>query len=837
MLLGGQTVRVDLAPRWMVRENTYRYRTLRHEGGVELDRLLAEIHDGSVRRATMRDATINELEALIPRLDGVSRRQALAAKRAVHNAAKTLPTLGSELCGVAPLTYAWWRHTQQLAAAAIAVDELEGRDLTSERAVLSTWAGDERVQQSVAMTSTVLLHALRGSARGGDPDKRGRKSEPALVQYFSRSTLRVSPFSRYTAVDVRVLGDRPSADAPGLRSTVAVKRLLTRHAVRRAMSDPANVDHVVWSAPPGAELVGGALVFRRRSWGTPGPGARLDAFREVDVSWPVPEAWQSAVAALLVAPPGSLRDLADRITSEATHRSDAVHAGLVQFASRGLLVPVAPVSEQHPDFEVALLEALRAWPGDGAQDLVAALRSTHQLTAGFGELGGAERTARLDSLEHVWSTAVGAAVTAPIVEDSYVSTSASVPSPVGWRGPIRTLAPLLTALDDQRLLSTALEATFVAEYGVGGVCTDIRRFATKTAGAFPLAQRLLSGDVDSAPSPAVRRLLEARATAVQHLNELSRIDATEVEVEQSVLDTLARTLPDAELARRRTVAVFGQVADDRFVINHLYGGRLRYFSRYLRHLDPAHTEALRSHLRSQTDGALTVQLRPTLGFNANLSPLLTDAELVLDDDVPHSPDTRRVDDLAIVHGPMGLSVIERVSGRAVEMVYTGFLVPHALPATEMLLAMIAEAPFYGFGDVSMDLHRRGPTARAPRIVHEDLVLFRRRWALDPTTLPKGADESSAEHFRRLDADRRAARMPSQVFLRALRGGHTTPMERAMSPKPQHHDFLSRLHASTIRRRLADLGPMVMAEELLPEPTAGAAASETFFEATITGDRP
>ena len=837
MFTGRQAVRVDLTPRWMVRENTYRYRVLRHEGGVELDRRLAEIHERSAQREALREATIRELERLIPLLDGVSRRQALAAKRAVHNAATTIPPMGPELFDAAPLTSAWSRNTQRMAEAGGAVDELEERDLASERAVLSAWAQDERVQQSVAMTSTVLLHALRGSARGGSPDKRGRKSEPALVQYFSRSTLRVSPFSRYTAVDVRVLGDLPSDDDHGIRSAVAVKRLLTRHAVRRATSDPVNIDHVVWTTPPGAELEGGTLTFRRRSWVALAPGARLDAFREVDVSWPVPEAWRSTVAVLLATPPGSLRDLAARTSSDAPHHFETVHAGLAQLASRGLLYPVDPVSEQDPDFEGSLLDALRAWPGVGAQDLVAALRFTHQLTMGFGKLGGAERTARLEILERAWSTAVGAAVTAPIVEDSYVTTSASVPSPDGWRDPIRGLSPLLTALDDQRLLSTALEATFVAEYGEGGVCTDIRRFAAKTAGAFPLAQQLLAGDTDGAPSTAVLGLLNARAMAARHLNELSRVDAVEVSVDQAVLETLTSTLPDAEIARRRTVAVFGQVAGNRFVVNHLYGGRLRYFSRYLRQLDPEHTEALRSHLRSQTGGALSLQLRPTLGFNANLSPLLTEAELVLDDDVPHGTDTRRIEDLAIVHGPTGLAVVERATGRAVEMVYTGFLVPHALPATEMLLAMLAEAPFYGFGDVSMDLHRRGPAARAPRIVHEGLVLFRRRWAIEPRTLLKRVDESSAQHFRRLDTDRRAAQMPSQVFFRALRGGYATPMERVMSPKPQHHDFLSRLHTSTIRRRLGDLGPMVMAEELLPEPTVGTAASETFFEATITGDRP
>ena len=836
MVTRTQTVQVDLAPRWMVRENTYGHRVLRHDDGAELDRLLAGIHEEALFRLAHGEPTVQELEAVIPRLEGRARRQALAAKRAVHNASPLVPAVQTDVLDAAPRLKEWVESIARSDDLATAVDEIEHRDLVSERAVLSGWACDPSVQQSIAVTSTVLLHALRRSARGGDPDRRGRKSEAALVQYFSRSTLRVSPFSRYTAVDLRVLGEACPTSGGELTSVVAVKRFLVRHAVRQALAEPANAEHVVWTMPPGARIDAGLLVFRRRRWVTPTPGARVDGFREDDVTWPVPEEWRSMLTALLTSRPGQIRELAALLTRSTPHLEETTRTGLAQLAARGILIPVAPVPEQDPEFETALLSALETWPGHRAQTLVAALRTTITSTRQFGQLDAPARTDHVAVLEGAWSAAAGTAVRAPVVEDAYRASSTTVPTPQRWREPIASLAPMLTVLDDQRLLSVALEATFVAEYGRGGVCRDIRGFATKIAGAFPLAQRLLAGDQDSAPSASVRQVLRARATAVGHLRSISREDRVEAAIDPQFLEALWDAIPDDELDRRRPVAVFGQVAADRLVVNHLYGGRLRYFSRYLRHLDPEHTHALRRHLRNEAGEALTVHMRPTLGFNANLSPLLADAELVVDDDAPHAVDTRRIDDLSIVHGPRGLRVVEHESGRVVEIIYTGFLVPHALPSTEMLLSLLAEAPFYGFGDLAADLHRRGVGARTPRIVHQGLVLFRRRWAVDPTQLTRRPEESSSAHLRRLDADRRRMGMPAQVFVRPLRGGQVTPMERAMSPKPQHHDFLSRLHASTIGRRLDDLGPTVLAEELLPEPVLGSPAAEVFFEATINGGR-
>ncbi|WP_262391428.1 hypothetical protein [Nocardiopsis sp. CNR-923] len=66
----------------------------------------------------------------------------------------------------------------------------------------------------------------------------------------------------------------------------------------------------------------------------------------------------------------------------------------------------------------------------------------------------------------------------------------------------------------------------------------------------------------------------------------------------------------------------------------------------------------------------------------------------------------------------------------------------------------------------------------------------------------------------------------------------------MAPKPQHVDFLSRLHTATAAKRLAHLGPTLMLEELLPHPEDGGLrgpdghhATEVFLEVSTLSRPP
>ncbi|MBR8743383.1 lantibiotic dehydratase [Nocardiopsis sp. MG754419] len=806
------------------------------------------------------------------------RREALAAKRAVFNRRPPRPGLAAHPItdSVAGLRswVASWQRTAELTARLDAAHEPSLRD---ERAVLAEWAADPRVDRSTALSSADLHRAVAARAAAtGPPDKRMRKAETSLVRYFSRSTMKVSPYSLYTAVHFDDLA-RPTGpgdeDTP-LRATpyADLRRLLVRQTGRALAADPEARSGLEWVLTGGARRLGGdgapdsapgeadaRLVVRRRRWTPPSSGLRAEAFGEEEVRLPLTGGWERLVSVLekRAATPVRWEALRDAVTADLGYGTEQASGLLDKLIGVGVLVPWAPVAEQSPDHTRHWHDLVRTLPGATAARATEAFAATEEVLSGFAEADGARRAREVLRLQGLWSAAVGVegSATSPVVEDCLVSRGVPVerPATARWSADLERLMPLLFAMDDQRVLSGALEQVFVARYGRGGRCSDLDAFAQDARAAFPLTQRLMGGDPEALADadPGLRQVLRARARAVEHLVGLGHADTEQVEVDPSVVDEVAALLPDREFVAHRSFAVFGQVRSGRgeepehLVVNHVYGGRARYFSRFLGRLPEEVRRRVVAHVRRVAPpGSDTVHMRSALGFNANLSPALAPEEVALRDEPTLVPGPA-THDLALVHTPNGLRLV-RADGTAIDPVYTGFLVPHALPYDEMLVAMVADSPFFSFSDLGIDLHERwtvhGHQGATPRIGFGALTLFRRRWGLDTSTFTARGGESPAELHRRVNLERLRRGMPDEVFVRPLQGARLGPLERAMAPKPQHVDFLSRLHTTTAAKRLTHLGPTLVAEELSPHPhEAGVAspdgrhAAEVFLElSTVPG---
>ena len=765
-----------------------------------------------------------------------------------------------------PLLAAWAANWHEALAAAARVDAGHEAGLSAERAVLAEWARDPAVDRSTALSSPDLHRAVVArAATDGAPDKRMRKAEAALVRYFSRSTVKVSPYSMYTAVHFAPLeelddeGLTRSGDPLRLTSRAELRRLLPRQAARTLAADPAARLGLEWVLTGGAHREatdqGERLVVRRRRWAPPSPGLRAEAFGEEEVRLPLTGSWDRLVTVLekRAAAPVRLDGLRDAVAADLGCSPERALSVLDQLIGVGVLVFRPPVPEQSPDFARHWHRLARSLPGEAAARVAAAFEGTEEVLSGFAGSDGAGRAGDVLRLQRLWSDAVGVegSAASPVVEDCLVSRGVPVERSRtrGWSADLERLMPLLFALDDQRVLSGALEQVFVAHYGRGGRRSDLEGFAQHARAAFPMTQALMGGDPAAlaGADEELNRVLAARRRAVDHLVELSRANGERVEVDPAVVDGVAAMLPDREFAARRSVAVFGQVVPDGLVVNHLYGGRARYFSRFLGRLPEEVRDRVAEHVRRLgPDGADTVHMRSALGFNANLSPALADEELALRDEptLLPGPSTR---DLTLAHTPHGLRLV-REDGREIDPVYTGFLVPHALPYDEMLVAMVADSPFFSFGDLTIDLHERwteqGFRGGTPRIGFGGLTLFRRRWGMDTAEFTAGPEESPTDLYRRLNVARERRGIPEQVFVRPLQGARLGPLERAMAPKPQHVDFLSRLHTGTAAKRLAHLGPTLLVEEMLPGPDhhrvhspAGSHAGELFLELSTVPRAP
>ncbi|MET9782735.1 lantibiotic dehydratase [Nocardiopsis alba] len=866
-------------PYLVSRVNLYPHRWLRasDEGAREDGALARSLVEEEHARERLREDLLEALHRAAPTLDEGGpgreghRREALAAKRAVFNRRPPRPTLyGHPVTAEVPGLAEWTESRRRSEAAAARMDDGHEAALSTERAVLAEWSRHPYVDRSTALSSADLHRAVAArAATDADPDKRMRKAEASLVRYFSRSTLKVSPYSLYTAVH---FDDLEEPSSPGLAGGplspsphADLRRLLIRQAGRALAADPEARPGLEWVLTGGARRItdaegGPLLVVRRRRWTPPSSGLRAEAFGEEEVRLPLTGARGRFVEALekRAATPVRWDLLCEAVAADLGYAPEQVPSVLERLVDVGVLVPWAPAPEQSPGYGRRWHELARSLPGATAERVASAFDATEEVLSGFAEADGAERARGVRRLQTVWSSAVGVegSATSPVVEDCLVSRGVPVERPVTrrWSADLERLMPLLFALDDQRVLSGALEQVFVAHYGRGGRCSDLDAFAQHARAAFPLTQRLMGGDPAALADAdeGLRRVLAARTRAVDHLVGLGRSDAERVEVDPATVDEVASLLPEREFLARRSFAVFGQALtsertehDDRLVINHVYGGRARYFSRFLGHLPEEVRARVAEHVgRLGPEDSDTVHMRSALGFNANLSPALAGEEVALRDEPTLSPGpaTR---DLALVHTPNGLRLV-RSDGSGIDPVYTGFLVPHALPYDEMLVAMVADSPFFSFGDLSIDLHERwterNGTGEAPRIDFGSLTLFRRRWGLDTSMFTARDGESQAGLYRRVNVERLRRGLPDEVFVRPLQGSRLGPLERAMAPKPQHVDFLSRLHTTTAAKRLAHLGPTLMAEELSPHPATsgvdspdGRHAAEVFLElSTVPG---
>ncbi|PWV44318.1 lantibiotic dehydratase [Nocardiopsis sp. L17-MgMaSL7] len=806
-------------------------------------------------REELRERLLDALHRAAPEL-GAHRSAALAAKRAVFNRRPPREDLlDHPVTREIPLLAVWADNWREARATAASVDGEHETALLAERAALTAWARDPGVDRATALSSPDLHRAVAARAATHQaPDKRMRKAEAALVRYFSRSTVKVSPYSLYTAVHFTPLEAEAPEDADQplrLTSHAALRRLLPRQAARALAADPEARLGLEWVLTGGARREasdqGERLVVRRRRWAPPSPGLRAEAFGEEEVRLPMTGSWDRLVTVLekRAAAPVRLAVLRDAVAAELGCGAERALGVLDKLIDVGVLVPWSPVPEQSPDFTRHWHRLASTLPGEAAARVASAFEETEAVLAGFSESDGAGRAGDVLRLQHLWSAAVGAegSATSPVVEDCLVSRGVPVERDRtrAWSADLGRLMPLLFALDDQRVLSGALEQVFVSRYGRGGRCSDLEGFAQHARAAFPLTQELMGGEPAAlaGADPELTRVLAARRRAVDHLVELGRSGGDRVNVDPAVVDEVAAMLPDREFAARRSFAVFGQAVPDGLVVNHLYGGRARYFSRFLGQLPEEFRDRVAEHVRRLgPEEADTVHMRSALGFNANLSPALADEELALRDEPTLVPGPSTLD-LTLVHTPHGLRLV-REDGREIDPVYTGFLVPHALPYDEMLVAMVADSPFFSFGDLTIDLHERwtehGFRGGTPRIGFGELTLFRRRWGMDTADLSPRSEESPAQLHRRLNVERELRSIPEQVFVRPLQGSRLGPLERAMAPKPQHVDFLSRLHTGTAAKRLAHLGPALLVEEMLPGPDhhrvrspAGGHASELFLE--------
>lgn len=715
------------------------------------------------------------------------------------------------------------------------IDSQVEEGLTEELKILRRWASDANVQRSISLSSDALLHSVTRLARETTerPAGRTRKAMPSLVTYHSRSTAKVSPFSRHTVIG---LAPQSQESSSGIRSEITTSRALYRLLLRKLASSAETRAQITWKVSDLFRSSGQLLSWTRRRW--VGHGGPVDEFTEEIVNLPDTLTWKILVKRIRAFPinPFTYQDLVDYLASG---NEDPRSNGFVdRLIDLGVFVPVPPVSEQASDFEEKWQIFLDGLSGDFAVACSEAHLETARVRHNLAEASGPERAEWINKIRLRWIDLLEVerlgeshrTLTDLYYEDAYSEDFADVEPKVEkrWISDLTVLLPALHGLDDQRSIDTAVVEAFHERYGVGGRCDDILLFAQSLRDDLPKKLEFFrSGD---------NSLASLRRSTIKLFSQWNGSEVSSITLDPADLDMLGRKLDSFGQDRTRSFAIFGQRHGNDFVLNHVYGGEGRFISRFLSSAPDEYKNLATDYVKSfGSSDAITAQLRPTLGFNANLSPLLFDFEVSSPDDITPSRSISAVD--LILREENGSLIVETREGVQVEVKYSGFLVPYALPSLELLLACSNGVPYLSFEEISANLVARrvkNEVIHAPRISVGSVVVLRQRWAVLTSTIISFLDDSNTA-FRLLNEWRIGEMIPEMVFLREAPKS-VDPAKGRSGPKPILVDFMSNMHVSTLRKRLENFGDEILIEECLPNPSTvehqsprGSHASEWYFE--------
>ncbi|SCG19704.1 Lantibiotic dehydratase, C terminus [Micromonospora echinofusca] len=780
--------------------------------GRHLRRLQDQLVDRLVECRTLGPELTEELYRLGGQAPTAHRRSVLLPlRRDVHNGRSPAGDLRDRLGDLPdrlPALGCWLRARAEIDRLTAAVDASSDAVLVEERIALAALCGSEPFGRAAALTSPELLAAVRRTAaRGGEPDARGRKSEPTVLRYALRATTRTSPLSWYTVVGWAPWPEAGAVPAPptsppggadlaaGLDLTAAGEPLpvtrppanLVASLFLAGASRPGQLPRIPHRLAPGTRVHDGHVVFYREHPTTGADG--MPVIREERVRMPLRPALAAIIRVLRAAPGGhppaelvaALGRGAGRPAADAVEAEGRARRLVTQLCDERLLVPVPPTTEHDP----AALAAVADWLADtGAPALAEQVRQLDQDIRSLAEVDAARRGALVRRIGAGWQQALGelgatAPSHAPVTEDVVLPGPVRLTRPPADTADLAALTGLALLFDGDQVSRRLLRHRFVERYGPGGRCADLGEFFAEVGAGFgdlPTVTpdgTLTGNPVDRVPELA--ELAELRQEVVRAVHADGASDGVQTVVAAELVAEAAAALPRWLRTRPVSYAFFGQHGPDGSLhLNHIYGGWGRFTSRFLDLFgDTGMRDAVAAQLRRVLGGRVA-QFRPVHGFNANLHPLLV-GEDIGDDQRLGGLDLTSIE---LVHDPAGdqIRLLDPTTGELLDVLYLGFLAPPALPARVAALLGDLGTSEVGLRHLAATRTVSGPGGQAvvsDRLRCGRVVLARRSWRFD---------EGAERHLRGLGSPPAG---PSVAAAAALRAGWDLPDQVFLNQGSRH----------------------------------------------------
>jgi hypothetical protein len=339
-------------------------------------------------------------------------------------------------------------------------------------------------------------------------------------------------------------------------------------------------------------------------------------------------------------------------------------------------------------------------------------------------------------------------------------------------------AILLSILYDRELSDLLLMSAFFQERFSGEESVPFLQFYECYYKEFLVEhKRTAQFSVNEIPNhfdhPIITLLNNLKSNLTQHISEKEEDGDKVIYLKNDFLDGLIEKLPPV-LRHSRSKSIFFQIAQDLLVINHIYPGLGNVFTRFsplLKEQGP-----ICSHVKQLLDSSLQekgfayAELVAQLGTNLNIHENLCSTSILMPSENPNPVFSHNIDlcmetEVFLQGGLLHLK--EKATGIPLKPIYLGYLFPLFLTDMYRVISSFSENTYseLTLSSEGKRYQRSGSSiTEFARIQLGDVVLRRRRWVIDASSIPQQQTKETQSdfytNFRRFFYDRH---LPAQSF--------------------------------------------------------------------------
>lgn len=678
-------------------------------------------------------------------------------------------------------------------------------------------ANHPRLRAGLVIASpTVDAHLPGYLAASGALNKRQRRLERTLLEYFYRVACKTSPFSTFTGLALGRVTDSDGGQADGIHvgsvdetwsSHVQANVALVGRIVDAVVDSPSAFPALTLALTPGFSEEDERVRFVRRSVARGDDTATVSFDIATDSLFFLKR--RQSLGFLVALLSGGVDLTAAEVVGALQQHTGEDEQTCGDFVRHLLRIGLLWLPELGADIHA--VDPLADFAGQlrrlggvtWADDLALHVDGIVALVGAFAASGETDRRRALvtevrGALRELFDSLGLPDESLPVTllfEDTVAAQQVSNIDARTWDehvvAPLSRVSSLLESLEMALPGRLLLRGFFLTRYGRGGRCDDVldllHSFAEDIYDEFGrVSMKAPAFDADGRFTPyqnwlrvpELDAVSRARSELTDGMHALWREHqgVGPVEIPDHLVDEVAGHL--APLASElRPQGYFLQLGGDpsapEVVVNRPTGGLLFSYSRFTNAFDDELADRVRSHARDLvgTDAVLAEVSGGLNRTNLNVHQPLADFHIVSPAEGSSYPPERQlpIADLYVVHDEVSdrVQLRSRRLGKEVVPLYLGYLMPSALPEVPRNLLLFSPS-----GMVRLDLWGGVPQAESvdgvrvrPQLRYRNVVLGRRTWSLEAGTLPKRVTgEGDAAWFCRWRAWQHAHGLPDQVFV-------------------------------------------------------------------------